>query len=182
MDIVEQARQRVAQMQQTVTPPLTAVPAPVSPKRASEDPLVNAACSQGGKTLAILTPGDWSMLLSLDKEIDEVWSVGVTSKLLAVTKRFPLEEFPYEAVAASLKTKYVVGELAHCRGPGRALGVRGDPCRWRPPRRLPRFPASSSSCPSPSRGARRSTRRSSCGTSTVPDVLMKGKVPRDVIA
>ena len=75
MDIVEQARQRVAKIQQTVTPP---PPGPVPTAAPVPAPAV-LSCSQGGKTLAILTPGDWSVLLTLDKEIDEVWSVGVTS-------------------------------------------------------------------------------------------------------
>jgi hypothetical protein len=177
MDIVEQARQRVAQMQQTVTPPPTAV----SPKRASEDPLVDAACSQGGKTLAILTPGDWSVLLSLDKEIDEVWSVGVTSKLLAVTKRFPLEEYPYEAVAASLRTKYVVGELAHAVALAVHSGfaeihVVGDPPDAA---ELPcvEFLLSIAI----QRGAQVYAQKLLWNKHS-PDALMKGKVPRDVIA
>ena len=177
MDIVEQARQRVAKIQQTVTPP---PPGPVPTAAPVPAPAV-LSCSQGGKTLAILTPGDWSVLLTLDKEIDEVWSVGVTSKLLAVTKRFPLEEFPYEAVAASLKTKYVVGELAHAVALAVHSGfseihVVGDPPD------VAEIPCVAFLLSIAIQRGVQVYAQKLLWNKHSPDVLMKGKVPRDVIA
>ena len=117
MDIVEQARQRVAQMQHSVAPPThppRASEAPPSLEAAKAPPSLEAAkAPTAACVLAIVTPGDWTDLLKLEEHVDEVWSVGVASKLLNVSMAFPLQAYPYDEVSEGLKTAYVVGDLAH---------------------------------------------------------------------